>query len=149
MRVILTENISNLGKIGDLVDVKDGYALNYLIPNGLAQDATSKTLAKMKSQQEQETRKVVKEQEGHSKIRRVIAGQTVVVSAKANDVGKLFAAVGTQDVCLAIQKKFNLPVEPRFIKIPQPIKIVGQHEVILKIDNEEAKFWVVAESRGI
>lgn len=145
MKVILIKNVPNLGKLGQLVDVKDGYALNYLIPNGLAQDATSKTLAKMKSQQEQETRKVVKAQEGHAKIKRVIAGQTVVVSAKANETGKLFAAVSVQDIVLAIQKKFNLAVEPRFIKVPQPIKIVGQHEVLLKIDNEEVKFWVVVE----
>jgi large subunit ribosomal protein L9 len=145
MRVILIKSVSNLGKVGALVDVKDGYALNYLIPNGLAQDATSKTLAKMKSQQEQETRKQTKVQESNAKVKRVIAGQTVIVLSKANEVGKLFAAIGTQDVCLAIQKKFNLPVEPRFIKIPQPIKTVGQHEVLLKIDNEEVKFWVVVE----
>ena len=145
MKVILIKNVPNLGKLGQLVEVKDGYALNYLIPNGLAQDATSKTLAKMKSQQEQETQKVVKAQEGHAKIKRVIAGQTVVVSAKANDAGKLFAAISAQDIALAIQKKFSLPVEPRFIKVPQPIKIVGQHEAILKIDNEEVRFWVVVE----
>ncbi len=145
MRVILIKNVSNLGKIGALVDVKDGYALNYLIPSGLAQDANPKNLSKIKSQQEQENRQKAKIQEQHTKLKKVIAGQTVILRARANDIGKLFAGVSTLDISMAIQTKFNLSVEPAFIKVPQPIKTLGQHEANLNLDGEVVKFWVVVE----
>ena len=145
MKVILTKNVPSLGKVGQVVEVKDGYALNYLIPNGLAQDATPKTMASLKSQKEQEKRQQIKVQDSNAKLKRVIVNQSVKILAKSNDSGKLFAAVGTQDIIGAIKNKFNLSIEPKYIHVPQPIKTLGSHEVLLKVDNEEVKFWLVVK----
>src|SRR5437899_10889428 len=145
MQLVLTEDVANLGKQGDLVEVKPGYGRNYLLPNGLAtvpSEHNLRLLARYKErvQQAREARaadlKVLAEQ---------IARVTVQIEANANEEGHLYGSVGAPEIAKALKSK-NLNVEPDMIRLEGPIKEIALYAVKINLGYEtetEVKVLVV------
>ena len=150
MQLVLIEDVMYLGKQGDVVEVKPGYARNYLLPNSLATVPTPHNLRlldkyKVRVQQAREAKvadlKMLAEQ-----IQRVSA----TIEANATDEGHLYGSVGQQEISKALRGR-NLPVDPEMVKMEEPIKELGLYAVKLALGYEiesEVKVLVVKPTEG-
>ncbi|HET9649950.1 MAG TPA: 50S ribosomal protein L9 [Microlunatus sp.] len=133
MKLILTAAVDNLGIAGDVVEVKDGYGRNYLVPRGYAilwTKGAEKQIAGIKrSRDAREIRGLDHAQE----VRAQIEALTVTLSARAGATGKLFGAVTANDVAGAIKKAGGPSVDKRSVEIAKPIKNLGNHTVGVKL----------------
>jgi large subunit ribosomal protein L9 len=136
MQVILLEKVINLGGLGDVVKVKEGYARNYLIPVGKAKRATPENLAAFESKrgdlEKAQTDALTKAQEAGSKL----DGLTVQISRKAGVDGRLFGSVTTYDIVEALQTQ-GFAVERATIRLPQgPLKQVGDTSIAIALHSD-------------
>ena len=148
MEVILKEDIATLGKIGEVVRVRDGYARNYLLPRGMVLVANKKNLKTFEHQ-----KKIVADQK--QKITRhaqvvgdQLAAVSLVIPMKVGEEGKLFGSVTTIQIEKALKAK-GLNVDRRKIHLEAPIKVAGDHEVAVRLSADltvPLKVSVVAES---
>jgi large subunit ribosomal protein L9 len=140
VQLVLTEDVQHLGKQGDVVEVKAGYARNYLLPNGLATLPTQHNLRlldryKQRVQQAREA-KIADLRALAEQIQRV---PHITIEANANEEGHLYGSVGAPEVSKALKGK-NLKVEPEMVRLPGPIKECGLYEVDLSLGYDtEAK----------
>ncbi|MGH3615459.1 MAG: 50S ribosomal protein L9 [Pseudonocardia sp.] len=148
MKLILTADVPNLGAPGDVVEVKDGYGRNYLLPRSMAIVATrgaEKQVAAIKrSQQARQIRDL-----GHAKeVATALGDLTVTVRAKAaGDSGRLFGSVTAADVVEAVRAAGGPPLDRRAIEVPGQIKNVGTHPVTVRLHPEvttEVQIAVIA-----
>ncbi len=132
MRVILTNDVDGLGHKGDVVDVADGYARNYLVPRSKAIKATRGALKEAEAlrRAREESERVAKA--AASQIAEALADSRVVVAARSSDEGKLFGSIGARNVADAIASYTGVQVEPQIIMLTGPIKEIGLHEVTLR-----------------
>ncbi len=133
MKVILTQNVKNLGEKGEVVKVADGYARNYLIPKGLAEEATDSRLKNLKQKQKAKARKKEKELEKAREKAKELDGRVVIIKTKAGERGKLFGSVTSKDVAEAVKKEFGLDVDKRKIELEDPIKSLGRYPVGIRL----------------
>jgi large subunit ribosomal protein L9 len=141
MQVILLEKIDNLGRLGDMVKVKPGYARNYLIPKGKATVATPENIAKF------ELRRAELEQRAAGEIAAArdraakLEGQTIKITANAGPEGKLFGSIGTLDIAEACTA-LGVEVERSEVRMPEgPIRVLGSHEVELHL-HSDVNVWL-------
>ena len=145
MQLVLTEDVPNLGKQGDLVEVKLGYGRNYLLPNGLATIPSEHNLRLL----DRYKQRVLQAREARIADLKVLAEQiqrvTVTIEANANEEGHLYGSVGTAEIAKALRGK-NLIVEPDMIKMEGPIKETALYAVKVHLGYEiesEVKVLVV------
>lgn len=147
MQVILREDIDNLGKIGDLVKVADGYARNFLVPGKKAIEATPKNLNAMnhaKKMVSDRIRTLKKEATAEADRIKALA---VTIKAKTGEEGKLFGSVTTMDIAAAMKAQ-GVDIDKRKISLAEPIKRLGDHTVSIKLHSDvfaDLKISVVAE----
>ena len=147
MQVILREDIDNLGKIGDLVKVADGYARNYLVPNKKAIEATPKNVHAMdhaKKMVSDRIRKLKKEAAADADRIKALA---ITIKAKSGEEGKLFGSVTSMDIAEAMKAQ-GVAIDKRKIVLEEPIKRLGDFTVAVKLHADvmaEFKLSVVAE----
>lgn len=136
MQVILLEKIVNLGNLGDLVEVKAGYARNYLVPQGLATVATETNIKSFEGRRlELEKASADKLQSAQARASE-LTGQTVEVASKASDEGRLFGSVGLVEISEAFAAK-GLKLNKSEIQLPEgPIKAIGTYEVVCSVHTE-------------
>ena len=136
MKLILTQDVSGLGAPGDVVEVKDGYGRNYLLPRGLATAWTKggeKQVAQIKrARSVREVRDVEHAQE----IKSALEGLKVKVPARAGETGRLFGAITVTDVVSAVEAAGGPSVDKRKVTIVSPIKTVGSHKVQVRVHPE-------------
>ena len=126
-KVILTHEVAGLGSAGDVVDVKDGYATNFLVPRKLAiLWSAGAEKANEQLRKARRAREIASVEEAHA-ARDALQANPVTVAAKAGESGRLFGAVTTADIAAAIGTRAN--VDKRRIQIGQPIKTVGEYQV--------------------
>ncbi|HMA76754.1 MAG TPA: 50S ribosomal protein L9 [Candidatus Krumholzibacteriaceae bacterium] len=148
MEIILRDNIENLGKTGEIVDVKDGYARNFLIPKGLAVIATrsSKKVIEEEDQQRKiRARKIKRNLEGTAEK---MKGISCTITVQASDEDRLYGSVGASDIAEAINKHSDIKIESKQIILEEPIKILGVYTVTVRLHKEvevPVKVWVVKE----
>ena len=149
MEVVLKEDVENLGHMGDVVKVKDGYARNYLLPRGLVVEANKRNLKALEHEQRmigQRRERLTKEAEG---ISNELAGVALEFTAKVGEEGRLFGSVTTMDIEKALKEK-GFEVERRRIALDAPIKNVGDYEVPIRLRPEVVptiKVTVVSEDQ--
>ena len=136
MRVILTQDVKKLGSKGDMAEVSDGYARNFLIPRGLAEEANTGNVKELKKIQQAEEKRFQKENERAKKVSEKLGSTPVVVKTKAGDNGKLFGSVTSKDVADAIIKQLNIKVDKRKIDFSEPIKSLGNYTFKVKVHPE-------------
>jgi large subunit ribosomal protein L9 len=131
MKLILTKQVEDLGNKGDVVDVADGYARNYLVPKKFAvkaSDGALKQAEAMRVSREEGERRALDEAK---QLSETLTGTRVVVAARAGDTGNLFGSIGAADVAEAIVKFTGVEIDRKIVDISEPIKEIGLHEVSL------------------
>jgi large subunit ribosomal protein L9 len=147
MQVILRENVENLGRIGDVVKVTDGYARNYLIPRNLVTIADEKNKAAIEHHKKSLERKRLALRSSSEELAKKIADFQVTIARKVGEHDKLFGSVSTADIAEGL-KAGGFTIERRWILIEHPIKALGVHPVTIKLDTEvtaTVKVWVVKD----
>jgi large subunit ribosomal protein L9 len=132
MKVILTKPVEDLGAKGDVVDVADGYARNYLVPKKLAVKASDGALKQAEAMRLARIESERKALDEAKQLAETLSGTRVVVAARAGDAGNLFGSIGATDIAAAIVKFTGIEIDKKIIDIDDPIKEIGLHEVILK-----------------
>ena len=148
MQVILLEKIVNLGNLGDLVNVKPGYARNYLVPQGLATIATEANI-KIFEERRAELEKASADKLQAAKARATeLEGKSVEITGRASDEGKLFGSVGVIEIAEAFTAK-GLKIAKSEVQLPEgPLKLIGEYEVNVIVHSEvsfNVNVTVVAE----
>ncbi len=132
MKVILRNNVATLGDAGDVVAVKNGYANNFLIPQGIAIRATEGTLKALETEKKQQTKKIELQRKSAREHAQKIEQMSLKVYAKAGDTGKLFGTVTSADIADALKAQ-GIDIDRRKITIEEPIKTLGKYEADAKI----------------
>jgi len=133
MNVILTENIKGLGNMGEVVKVKPGYARNFLLPNKLAVEASSRNLNELEHHRRQLTRKAEKLSQEAAAIKGRIEAFECVIAHRAGEEGKLFGSVTSMEIEAELAAK-GIAIDRRKIQLEQPIKTLGEHDVEIKLN---------------
>lgn len=129
MKVILTQDVKSQGKKGDLINVSDGYANNFLLPMGLAKLATKQAMNELEGKKGAEQYKRNQEELKAANIAERMKDVKVKLSAKAGKEGKLFGSITSKDVAQALKEQFNIEVDKRKIDLPDGIKTCGIRDV--------------------
>ncbi|MEO7985894.1 MAG: 50S ribosomal protein L9 [Gemmatimonadales bacterium] len=147
IEVILREDVKSLGRAGEMVRVKPGYARNFLLPQGLAFEATEGNKKRIAAEGKARTTRDQAERAEAEKVAATLAGVTVTLSGKAGEEGKLFGSITAQDIADALAK-LGHDVDKRRIELEHPVKTLGHHTVGIRLPHEvhaEVQLSVVAE----
>jgi|SRR5579872_645993 len=144
MRVVLRSDHSSMGKRGDIVEVADGYARNYLLPGGLAIPATSGIQDQASAMRRARDLRDAKDREGAEAIARRLVPAVITVSARAGTEGKLFGSVTNHDIVAAVREQTGIELDRRRIVSDEVIRSVGTHEVAVRL-HPEVEFRITVE----
>ncbi len=133
MKVILTKDVDALGFEGTIIEVKDGYARNFLLPKNFAVVASVGNLKTWENEKKTRERRIAKDIENANKQRAELEGKSFEISAKCGEEGKLYGAVTAQDIADAVTAKTKIDIDRKKLVLAEPIKTAGEHKVMLKI----------------
>lgn len=135
MKVILLKDVKSKGKKGEVKNVSDGYARNYLFPNNLAQEATNANMNALKAQEKKAHRKAEEEYEEAVVLKETIEKLTVDISAKSGEDGRLFGSVTSKQIAEHLKKQ-KIKVDKRKIELNEPIRTLGYTKVPVKLHHD-------------
>lgn len=147
MDVILKENVATLGKMGDMLKVSDGYARNFLIPKGLAIEATGKNMKILEHKKRQILHLAEKEKKKAAALAERLSGITCTISRRVGDQDKLFGSVGTKDIEKVLGEQ-GIEIDRKNILLDEPLKALGEFPVKIKLPagaSAEVKIRIVAD----
>lgn len=147
MKVILRKDFEQLGRIGEVVDVKDGYARNFLLPRQIAYIATAGSIRALEEEKKQVAKKLSKELEEAQKLSTELENVSVTIPVKVGEEDKLFGTVTTQMIADSLKEK-GYDIDKRKIEITEPIKALGIYSINVKLHHDVTavvKTWVVRE----
>jgi large subunit ribosomal protein L9 len=133
MKVLLIEDVDNLGYAGDVKKVADGYGRNYLIPQRMAVLATPGALKQADTIRKAAEKRRAQETDDAKAIANQLAGLELVFERRAGDMGKLYGSVTSGDIAQAIEEKTEIAVDKRKVALPEPIRTLGEQEVEIKL----------------
>ena len=133
MKVILLEDVKSLGKKGQMVDVSDGYARNFIISKKKGIEATAKNMNDLKLQKAHEDKMAAQRLEEAKLFAAEIAKAEVVLELKVGEGGKLFGAVSSKEIAQAVKEQLNMDLDKKKLVLPNPIKTVGTTSVAVKL----------------
>lgn len=136
MKVILQQDVKGKGKRGQMIEVSDGYARNYMLPRKIAVEATADNVNTLRMNDKAQQEKRQKEREEAFAISKKMKDMVVVVRAKGGGAGRLFGSVTTQEIAEAIQKQEGISIDKRKIVLEEQIKTVGEYTVKIKLGYE-------------
>jgi len=147
MELLLKQNVEHLGRTGDVVDVKPGYARNFLLPRGLAVLVTKSNIAEVERARAQALAEEESRLAGLKELAGKLAEQSVTMEGKANEEGHLFGSVNAAQIAAALRDK-DVPVDEKMVRLENPLKEIGVYDVTIHMHAEvEAvvKVWVVQQ----
>ena len=136
MKVILLQDVKGKGKKGQMLEISDGYARNYLLPKKLAMEATADAINTMRMNDKAAAEKAAKERAEAVEISRRLREMTLVVTAKGGGAGRLFGSVTNQEIADSLKAKTGIALDKRKIVLSDPIKSVGTYTVTCKLGYE-------------
>jgi large subunit ribosomal protein L9 len=136
VKVMLTKDIENVGRAGDIKEVADGYGRNFLIRRKLAVLAAKGVEAEARRIQDAAARREAKEREEAQELAELIGNKTVICRLKVGEGGKVFGAVTNDDIASALKAQHDVEVDRRRIELPEPIKQLGEHQVTLRLHRD-------------
>ncbi len=143
MKVILKQDVKGLGKKGELVNTSDGYARNFLFPKGLASEANAQAMSEFKNKQQAEKYRIDTETAAAKAAAERLSGQTIRISAKAGQNGKLFGSVTSKEIAEKVKEQFGIDADKRKIVVDD-IKQFGTYEFEVKLyQGISAKLYVM------
>ncbi|HVN48325.1 MAG TPA: 50S ribosomal protein L9 [Bacteroidota bacterium] len=147
MKIILRQNHEKLGAIGEVVSVKDGYARNYLIPRGIAYEATQGSLQQLEEEKKTATRRSDREKKNAEALATEVEKISLTIKMKVGEDDKLFGSVTSQQIAELLAAK-NITLDKRSIELEEPLKALGTFEVPVKLSagvTSKIKVWIVRE----
>lgn len=147
MKVILLKDVAGLGQTGDVKEVSEGYARNYLLRQGMVAAATGAALGNLKQHIASERRKQEKLEAEQQALSAQLGNITITFRARAGKGGRLYGSITNQDIAEAIRAQSGLSIDRRSIELPEPLRSVGTYEVPVHVaKGKEPKLTVVVES---
>lgn len=148
MKVILTQDVKGSGRKGELVNVSDGYANNFLLPRKLAVPATPQALNELKNREAAAARRLAEEKKAAEAAAKELDGKTVKIAARGGAGGKLFGSVSTKEIAEAVQKELGVELDKRKISLDAEIKSFGTYNAEIKLyAGVSAKVYVVVSEQ--
>ena len=144
MKVILRSDVDRLGKKGDILDVADGYARNFLIPNGLALRSSKGAEVQASAMRRSRDVRDAADREAAEAVATKLVPQTIAISARAGAEGKLFGSVTAPEIVEAVKAQTGLELDRRKLHLDEPIREVGTHRVTVKL-HADVEFPVTVE----
>jgi len=147
MKVILRKDVDNLGSVGDVVDVSDGYARNYLVPRGMAYLATGANLKRVEEEKNQLAKQAVRTEEMAREKAEILSEQSLTFMVKATEDDQLYGSVSEGEIAEKLAEK-GFDIDKRMIHLSEPIKSLGVFTIEVRLHPEVAgqvKVWVVRE----
>lgn len=132
MKVILLSDVKGMGKKGDVVNAKDGYARNYLFPKNLALEATKENLKKNEQEKKEIEAALLKELEEAKELAAALDSTVLEMSEKASEDGRLFGSITSKNLAEALKEKYSFDVDKRKILLDEPIRHIGTFTVTIK-----------------
>ncbi len=133
MKVILKDNIKGVGKKDEVINASDGYARNFLLPKGLAVEANSENMSKLKAKEDSKAYKKEQEKEEAKKISEKLAGIQLKVPVKSGENGKIFGGVSAKEIADLLKSNYNIEVDKKKIDLKETIKTLGLRTVTIKL----------------
>lgn len=133
MQVILIEDVKSLGKKGQLVEVSDGYATNFLLPKKKACVATKSNINELKQKEKSEERKKEEELKSAQQLAEQLKQTSIKIAAKMGDNGKLFGSVTNKEIAAELEKQYAIKIDKKKIVVDDVIKNLGTHNVVIKL----------------
>ena len=136
MRIVLRDDVPSVGRKGEVVDVADGYARNYLVPQGLALAATSGAVGQAETMRRSRQVRDTKEREGAEATAKRLSGGRVSITARAGDDGRLFGSVTSAMIAEAVEAQLGIDVDRRKLGLDEPLKDLGEHEIPIRLHSD-------------
>lgn len=136
MKVILTQDVKGTGKKGDVINVAEGFARNFLFPKGMAREASSKNLQEIAKQKALDAKKKADELEKAQELKKHLDGLELGIAVKTGEGGRLFGSINNKDIGEVLEKKHRIVIDKRKIEIKNPIKNLGKHPITIKLHPE-------------
>lgn len=147
MKVVLRKDLETLGTAGQIVNVKDGYARNFLIPRGIAFEASSKNLSLVDEAKRQAEHRQAREQKVAEDLKEKLSQVSITATVSVGEEDKVFGSVTTQEIARLLGEK-GFEIDRRKIMLDEPIKMLGVFEIPIKLHSKveaKIKLWVVKE----
>ncbi len=135
MKVILRQDVKSLGKAGEIVNVSDGYARNYLIPKGLALPADEKNIRAFEAQKKRLLEKIASQEAETRAFAERLRNLSLTIKAKAGEEGKLFGSITTMDISEALKRE-GIELDRKRIHLEEPIKRLGEYKISVKLPHD-------------
>ncbi len=148
VKVILLDTIRGVGKKDEIIEVKDGYANNFLYPQKKAVPATTENLNKLKNKNERAVKNLEKEIETAKKLAENIKDKTIILNVKAGANGKVFGSIGAKEISDEILKQLSISIDKKKISGDSRIKSLGMHNIEIKL-HSEVKTYIKIDVRGL
>ena len=136
MKVILLEDVKSLGKKGQIVNVNDGYARNFILPKKLGLEATSKNLNDLKLQKQNDEKVAQEKLDAAKALAEKIKEKSITVKIQAGVEGKVFGSISSKEIATEAKKQLNMDIDKKKIVLNDPIKAIGSFEVAVKLHKE-------------
>lgn len=133
MQVVLLQDVPKIGKKGDIINVAEGYARNYLFPRNLASPASEGKLKEISTQRKTQADKKSKQEDQARELAAKISDLTVKLRAKVGDAGRLFGAISNKDIADGLKSQHGFDIDKKKIVLKDPIKTLGSHKIAIKI----------------
>lgn len=147
MRIVLLQDVPGTGKRGDLKDVADGYARNFLFKKNFAKMATAEVLAQLKQEEEKRKKQMGLELKENQAMASRVDGAEIEIKAKTSEAGTLYSAVSVQKIAQEIKRLFGVTIKPEQIIIKEPLKEIGEKKVTIKFGHGlEAEARIIISS---
>ena len=144
MKIVLRSDVTQVGKKGDIVDVADGYARNFLLPKGLAFQATPGVANQAASMRRSRDLRDASDRSAAEEVAKTLVPRVVTITARASGEGKLFGSVTTTEIAHAVAEQTGIEIDRRKLHLDEPIRAVGQHLVPAKL-HADVEFPITVE----
>ena len=148
MKVILLEDVKSLGKKGEIVNVNDGYARNFILPKKLGLEATSKNLNDLKLQKQNDEKVAQEKLDAAKALAEEIKEKSITVKIQAGVEGKVFGSISSKEIATEAKKQLNMDIDKKKIVIPDAIKSLGTYNVNIKLHKDVTATLTVKVGRG-
>ena len=148
MKLVLRAKVDRLGRAGEIVEVADGYARNYLLPRRLAMPATRENQKRIEAEKRRAAAREAVRMEKLSELAKELEGKSVTISVKATEDNKLYGSVSAKEIAAAVRAEHNFEIDPAHVVLEAPFKELGVYDIPVKIHPEvdaTVKVWVVEE----
>ena len=133
MKIILTEDVKSLGKKGEIVEVNDGYARNFILPKKLGLEANGRNMNDLKLQKANADKLAKEQLEAAQEFARVMETKEVIVTMESGEGGRVFGSVSSKEIAQEAKKQCQMEIDKKKIQLPEPIKSFGVYEVSVKL----------------